>query len=46
MIGFGPVLMFFLAIFISPSSPWENGYIESFINKLRDECLNREVFRY
>lgn len=23
----------------------ENGYIESFINKLRDECLNRDVFR-
>ena len=27
-----------------PGSPWENGYIESFIDKLRDECLNREVF--
>ncbi len=25
-------------------SPWENGYIESFIDKLRGECLNREVF--
>ena len=32
-------------IFITPGSPWENGYIESFIDKLRDECLNREVFR-
>jgi transposase InsO family protein len=32
-------------IFIQPGSPWENGYIESFIDKLRDECLNREVFR-
>ena len=32
-------------IFINPGSPWENGYIESFIDKLRDECLNREVFR-
>ena len=28
-----------------PGSPWENGYIESFIDKLRDECLNREIFR-
>jgi len=25
-------------------SPWENGYIESFNGKLRDELLNREVF--
>jgi len=32
-------------LFIKPGSPWENGYIESFIDKLRDECLNREVFR-
>ena len=32
-------------IFINPGSPWENGYIESFIDKLRDECLNREVFQ-
>ncbi len=31
-------------LFINPGSPWENGYIESFIDKLRDECLNREVF--
>ena len=31
-------------LFITPGSPWENGYIESFIDKLRDECLNREVF--
>lgn len=30
--------------FITPGSPWENGYIESFFDKLRDECLNREVF--
>jgi putative transposase len=33
------------ALFITPGSPWENGYIESFNDKLRDECLNREVFR-
>jgi len=32
-------------LFINPGSPWENGYIESFNDKLRDECLNREVFR-
>ncbi len=32
-------------LFITPGSPWENGYIESFFDKLRDECLNREVFR-
>ena len=25
-------------------TPWENGYIESFNSKLRDELLNREVF--
>ncbi len=31
-------------IFITPGSPWENAYIESFIGKLRDECLNCEVF--
>ena len=31
-------------IYITPGSPWENGYIESFHDKLRDECLNRELF--
>ncbi len=31
-------------LFIEPGSPWENGYIESFIGKLRDELLNREIF--
>ena len=30
-------------LFIEPGSPWENGYIESFIGKLRDELLNREI---
>jgi putative transposase len=30
--------------YIKPGAPWENGYIESFHDKLRDECLNREVF--
>jgi len=32
-------------LFVKPGSPWENGYIESFNDKLRDECLNRETFR-
>ena len=31
-------------IYITPGSPWENGYIESFYDKLRNECLNRELF--
>ena len=30
--------------FIEPGSPWENGYIESFNGKFRDELLNREIF--
>jgi putative transposase len=31
-------------LFIEPGSPWENGYNESFNGKLRDECLNAELF--
>jgi len=31
-------------LFIEPGSPWENGFVESFIGKLRDELLNREIF--
>ena len=31
-------------LFIEPGSPWENGYIDSFNGKLRDELLNGEVF--
>jgi len=31
-------------LYIEPGSPWENGYIESLIGKLRDELLDREVF--
>jgi transposase InsO family protein len=31
-------------LFIEPGSPWENGYVESFNGKFRDECLNREIF--
>ena len=30
--------------FIEPGSPWENGYIESFNGKMRDELLNGEIF--
>jgi transposase InsO family protein len=31
-------------LYIEPGSPWENGYIESFNGKLRDELLNGELF--
>jgi len=31
-------------LYIAPGSPWENGYCESFNGKLRDECLNGELF--
>jgi putative transposase len=30
--------------YIEPGSPWENGYIESFNARLRDELLNGETF--
>jgi len=30
-------------LYIEPGSPWENGYVESFIGKLRDELLNGEM---
>ena len=30
--------------YIAPGSPWENGYVESFNAKLRDELLNGEIF--
>ena len=30
--------------YIEPGSPWENGYVESFNGKLRDELLDMEVF--
>ena len=32
------------SLFIEPDSPWENGFIESFNGKLRDELLNTELF--
>ena len=32
-------------LYIKPGSPWENGYIESFNGKFRDELLDREIFK-
>ena len=32
------------AAYIAPGSPWENGFIESFNARLRDELLNGEIF--
>ena len=31
-------------LFIERGNPWENGYVESFNGKLRDELLDREIF--
>ena len=31
-------------LYIEPGCPWQNPYIESFHDKLRDECLNMELF--
>ena len=31
-------------LYIEPGSPWENGYVESFNGRLRDELLNAEAF--
>jgi putative transposase len=31
-------------LYVAPGSPWENGYVESFNGKFRDELLNRELF--
>ncbi len=31
--------------FIPPGQPWKNGFVESFHDKFRDECLNREWFQ-
>jgi putative transposase len=31
-------------LYIGPGSPWENGYVESFNGKLRDELLDGEIF--
>lgn len=32
-------------VFVAPGSPWQNGFVERFNGKLRDELLNREGFR-
>lgn len=29
-------------IYIDPGSPWQNGFVESFHGRFRDECLDRE----
>jgi transposase InsO family protein len=31
-------------LYVEPGSPWENGFVESFHSRLRDELLNREEF--
>jgi putative transposase len=31
-------------LYIEPGSPWQNGYVESFNGKMRDELLNGEIF--
>jgi len=33
-----------ITAFIEPGSPWENGYIESFNSRMRNEFLNGEIF--
>lgn len=33
-----------LPVLIDPGSPWQNGFVESFHGKLRDECLDGEMF--
>ena len=31
-------------VYIPPGCPWDNGYIESFNNRLRKECLTRNYW--
>ena len=31
-------------VYIKPGAPWENAYAESFISRVRDELLEREIF--
>ena len=31
-------------LYIEPGSPWENGYVESFNGKMREQFLNGELF--
>jgi len=32
------------SVFIDPGSPWQNGFVESFNGRLRDEYLNGQLF--
>lgn len=32
------------SLFVDPGSPWQNGYVESFNGRLRDEYLNGQLF--
>ena len=43
-VGHGGPVLGVKTLYIGPGSPWDNGYIESFNGKLRDELLNVEVF--
>ena len=31
-------------LYIGPGNPWQNGYVESFHDKFRRECVGREIF--
>ena len=31
-------------LYVAPAAPWENGFVESFHGRLRDELLNAELF--
>lgn len=44
LVGQGIVRVGAQTAYITPGSPWENGYIESFNARLRDELLNGEIF--
>ena len=35
---------FVKTVYIKPGAPWENAYCESFISRVRDELLDREIF--
>ena len=42
----GPITEFLAAgrtLYIEPGSPWENGYVESFNGKLRDQCRDLDT---
>ena len=31
-------------LYIGPGNPWQNGYVESFHDKFRRECVGRDIF--